>query len=187
MTLTTKLSSAMGENLGRGFSKLRSEIGYRAELMKYFGKLPELSQADRKLCETLKRTGIVMTSLEDLGIPSTSQLMAATEKMIPLLQRTNVAGNLSSNMRSAASHCLYGDPVAIAQKFPAIHLWGLQDRILDILENYYGAPMSCIGVNFTMAELRKETATPFSMPMRIVSLGDRRFAKGLAGEKGCRI
>ncbi|MEL6468422.1 MAG: 2OG-Fe(II) oxygenase [Cyanobacteria bacterium J06623_4] len=88
-----------------------------------------------------------MTSLEDLGIPSTSQLMAATEKMIPLLQRTNVAGNLSSNMRSAASHCLYGDPVAIAQKFPAIHLWGLQDRILDILENYYGAPMSCIGVN----------------------------------------
>ncbi|MEL6603458.1 MAG: phytanoyl-CoA dioxygenase [Cyanobacteria bacterium J06614_10] len=141
------LSSALGGKLRKGVSKLRSEVAHRTELMKYFGKLPDLSQADKQLCEELKRTGIVMTSLEDLGISSTPQLMAATEEMIPRLQRTDIAGNLSSNMRSAASHCLYGDPVAIAQKFPAIHLWGLQDRILDILENYYGAPMSCIGVN----------------------------------------
>ncbi|MEL6158283.1 MAG: 2OG-Fe(II) oxygenase [Cyanobacteria bacterium J06554_11] len=148
MTLTTKLSSVMGGKLlGKGVSKLRSEVAYRAELMKHIGRLPALSQEDRKLCEQLKQTGVVRTSLASLGLSLTPQLMQATREMVPQLQRASVVGNLSDNVRSAASHCLYGDPVAIAQKYSAIHLWGLQDRLLDILENYYGAPVSCIGVN----------------------------------------
>lgn len=137
----------MPTKIEKTLSAIASEFNYRAELVKYASKLPKLSPADRKIVAELKREGIAITSLDALSIPSTPQLLEATKNLLPQLQQTAVAGNLSTNRRAASSHCLYGNPVTIAKEYPVIFLWGLQDRILDILESYYGAPVSCIGIN----------------------------------------
>ncbi|MEL6353226.1 MAG: 2OG-Fe(II) oxygenase [Cyanobacteria bacterium J06627_28] len=129
------------------FLKFANELNYRCQLIKSVGHLPLLSQVDRNICRELDRTGIVITSLETLGLPSTSLLTEAIRRFLPQLKQSTIAGNLSENRRAAASHCLYGDPVVVGRDFPAIYLWGLEERLLNILENYYGAPVVCIGAN----------------------------------------
>ncbi|MEL7142570.1 MAG: hypothetical protein AAFS04_12520 [Cyanobacteria bacterium J06631_9] len=147
MTISAKLAKKLDAKIWTVFSKVVSEMNYRLELVKHIGQSPKLSTADRVLCEELKQKGIVITSLDDFSLPSTPQFRKAVDEFLPQLKQASIEGNLSSNQRAAGSHCLYGDSVAIGQNFPAIYLWGLENRILDILENYYGAPVACIGVN----------------------------------------
>lgn len=53
-------------------------------------------------------------------------------------------------------------------------MWGLENRILDILENYYGVPVACIGAN-----LRRDIANQQQIGTRLWHLDgeDRKVIK----------
>lgn len=119
---------------------------YRLSGWKAQGKpLAELPPADQQLVKTLQRQGGAQTSLAALGLPLTPDLFQAAQTL---------AGQLPSSAAHSNSHlghCIHGDAATIVQRYPEILLWGLQERLLDIVENYMQLPVAYLGV-----DLRKD-------------------------------
>lgn len=85
----------------------------------------------------MREEGAFVTSLQTLAIPSTSLVIASWEKLLPELLA------FSSNGKYAISL-----PYFKLMKSPEIFLWGLQERLLNIIENYIGFPVLYHGANF---------------------------------------
>ncbi|WP_008312556.1 hypothetical protein [Leptolyngbya sp. PCC 6406] len=126
---------------------LSNDILYRFDLAINSKNLPLLSKADLNIVDQLKKEGVVMTSLEDLAIPLTPQLKKAASYLVEDLENNGVTTPPSQNKKEAFSHSLPIDPIKISQEHPEIFLWGLEERILDILDYYIGVPSVCHGVN----------------------------------------
>lgn len=122
--------------------KVLHVLEHQVERVRNSGNLPELSLTDRLIVDALRSEGAFVTSLDALSIPSTPNLLNATERLIP-------------NMPPATPADLVARPgyTKIAAEYPEIFLWGLEDRLLNIVEHYIGLPPACIG-----ADLRKEIA-----------------------------
>lgn len=117
--------------------KIVSELAYKKQLEKYVNYLPQISPEDSTLVDSLRQEGVFVTSLQALSIPSTSLLLASAEKLLPELLA------FSSNGKYAISL-----PLFKLIKYPEIILWGLEERLLDIIENYIGLPVLYHGANF---------------------------------------
>ena len=107
--------------------------------------LAELSYANQDILQGLQRQGVFQTSLEALDLPLNSALLKASEGMVAKLPSAAEATN------GHLGHCLHGDAATILQQYPDMLLWGLQEPLLDLLENYMGMPVSYLGV-----DLRKD-------------------------------
>lgn len=104
--------------------------------------LPAVDAGQATLVSILHREGVHIGSLDDLAIPTTDALQAALERVAGPLAAVPPAG--SSTVRPTldellADRCLWQ--------------WGLQDRMLDIVENYLGVPARYYG-----ADVRREVA-----------------------------
>ena len=93
----------------------------------------------------LRQQGVFQTSLEALNFPLTPAFIRASQAMVAQLPDTSAPTN------GHLGHCIHGDAATILQQYPEILLWGLQEQLLDILENYMGMPVSYLGV-----DLRKD-------------------------------
>jgi hypothetical protein len=107
------------------FFQKKSELAYRKQIEKYVNYLPEISPEDLTLVDSLRQEGAFVTSLQALEIPSTSLLLPSTEKLLPELRAFSSNGN---NVISL--------PYFKLMKYPEIFLWGLEERLLNIIENY---------------------------------------------------
>ncbi len=119
--------------------RITSELAYKAALEKYAGNIPLLSPTDLALVNTFKREGIVVTSLEALGIPSTPLLIKAAKKLLPTIPKT-----FSSNKSEYVVHATS----AQIMEYPELFLWGLEERLLNIAENCIGLPVAYHGLYF---------------------------------------
>ena len=117
--------------------KVASELVYQKKLEKHLKHLPEISTVNSNLVESLRQEGAFITSLQELEIPSTSLLVASAEKLLPELQA------FSSNEKHAISL-----PLSKLMRYPEIFIWGLEERLLNIIENYIGLPVLYLGANF---------------------------------------
>ena len=115
---------------------INSELVYRIKLWKYAPKLPTLAAGDRLIVETLKREGVYVTTLAELGLTSTPEMLQAAHHQ------------LTQNILANNSH--------LAQKLPQISTvtdlaefsnWGWENRLLNIIENYLGLPVMFQGVH----------------------------------------
>lgn len=104
-----------------------------------------LSSSDQAIVKELQRQGGVQTSLEALDLTLNENLMKAAKAFAAQLPST------SDDSNSHLGHCIHGDAATIVQDYPEIFLWGLQDRLLDMIENYIQLPVSYLGV-----DLRKD-------------------------------
>ena len=125
-------------------TEVASELVYKVELLKHTPKLPCLSESDRAILNTLKHEGVLVTSLDALGIPSTSQTIESANKIVTRLKNTDSDPGIIQDKNYSITRIGY---TQLAVEYPEIFLWGLNERLVNIIENYIGLPIACIGVD----------------------------------------
>ena len=109
---------------------------YEKKLSKHKNRLAILNNEDKKIIDTLRQEGVFVTTLDNLSIAKTSEAV-------------NVATDLLLNSSELVydSNCkgIKGIPGDILQKYPEIILWGLDNRLLNLAENYIGLPIFYLG------------------------------------------
>lgn len=121
------------------FVQNSAELDYQAAVDKHAGNLPVLSTTDMALVEQVKSEGIVMTSLEALSIPSALQMLVAAKNLMPKIPQS-ISGNKNE-------YVVHATPQQIME-YPEIFFWGLEQRLLNIAENYLGLPVAYHGAYF---------------------------------------
>ena len=117
--------------------RVRYEQANKASREKYVSNLPILSPTDLNVVENLRREGVFVTSLEALNIPSTPLLLHAAKTLIPKIPTT---AKKNDYVVHASSEQIL--------EYPEIFLWGIEERILNIVENFIGLPVPYHGSYF---------------------------------------
>ncbi|MDJ0596863.1 MAG: response regulator [Pleurocapsa sp. MO_226.B13] len=109
---------------------------------KYRERLPQLSPEDARIVSTLEQEGVYVTSLPELTLPHTKRLL---KEMMVLHPHLYTLSNLKN----------WREGIPGLRKFlhTEILLWGLEERLLNIVENYIGLPLLFHGV-----DLRRDSA-----------------------------
>ncbi len=117
---------------------------YQKALREYQSKLPVLDPLDAKIVNALERTGIYVTSLESLGIPHTPEFLeAASHILLTLKETSNLPVNQNKYQIEAPSDKL--------MEHLELYHWGLNDRLLKIVERYLGLPVAYDGLTFILS------------------------------------
>lgn len=114
----------------------RSDRAYKTAVEKYASNLPPLASIDLDVVDNLIHEGVFVTSLEALKIPSTFQFLQAAKKLIPQIPTTKK----NDYVVHASSHQI--------MQHPEIFFWGLEERLLNIVESYIGLPVAYHGAYF---------------------------------------
>jgi hypothetical protein len=117
--------------------KSLSKYRYQREIEKHVNHLPVISSTDAALIDRLQTEGVVVTSLSALAIPSTVRLNNCVEELLPKLLACSSEGKRAIGLSWAEQ-----------MKYSEIFLWGLEERLLDIVENYIGLPVLYHGADF---------------------------------------
>ena len=130
--------------------KSLSERFYQKTVAKHSDYLPSISPADSTVLNSLQREGVFVTSLKALAIPSTDLLTETAKKLLSQLQvlPTNGADVVTLSNSQIAD-------------YPEIILWGVEERLLNIIENYIEMPVRYYG-----AGVRREIANGKSTDVR---------------------
>jgi hypothetical protein len=115
--------------------------------------LPPLSPDDMAIVEGLKRDGVYMTSLASLALPLTDEMFQSAQ---------SIAGSYEERVHSRAFNG-WETIMASADEIMGhreIFDWGLNQRLLNIVEAYLGLPVAYDGLNmfYTVAD-GKQVAT----------------------------
>ncbi len=142
-----------------------SNLTYQTLIQKHLDNLPKLSNTDLDLVETLKSEKIVVTSLAELSIPSTPQMLQAASSLI-----LEIPQSISGSQHEFTIHAT---PKQIMENLE-IFCWGLQQRLLNITENYLGLPVAYHGPYF-----RRDIANGIQKKSRLWHLDkeDRKLLK----------
>jgi hypothetical protein len=116
-----------------------AELDYLVSLEKHKTQLPVLSDADQALVETLKDKGFVRTSFTQLLIPSTHQMLKKAQSLM-----LRIPKSISTDKSEYVVHATS----AQIMEHLEIFLWGLEQRLLNIVENYLGLPVAYHGAYF---------------------------------------
>ncbi|MFM2430684.1 MAG: hypothetical protein RLZZ511_1897 [Cyanobacteriota bacterium] len=128
----------------RPASKRRRLVNRLKRLVGQSYRLPILSLNDTDLLATLRRRGVAEVHLDQLQFESTSAMWLAAQE---LARQLPSAANLGVNGETDfQGHCLHADSAKFVLDYPEILLWGLNDRLLDVLENYMRSAPALIGV-----------------------------------------
>jgi len=141
-----------------------TELAYYEALEKHARHLPLLSADDSLLIKEITAKGAFITNEENLSIPSTSTILQSAEKLLPRLRESRVdKDDITIHATSAQ-----------IMDYPELFLWGLEERLLDIAENYLGLPVAYHGVYF-----RRDIANQIHDRSRLwhVDMEDRRVLK----------
>ena len=117
----------------------QAELNYRAARKKHCEHLPFISDYEQDLIDKVRTEGVVMTSLEALSIPSTEIMLQAAKTLMPQLPRS-----ISDHKNDFVVHA---NPQQILEH-KEIFLWGLEQRLINIVENYIGLPVAYHGAYF---------------------------------------
>ena len=131
----------------------QAELNYQAARKKHFENLPVISDYEQDLIDELKTEGVAMTSLEALSIPSTEIVLQAAKSLMSKIPRT-----ISDNKNEFVVHAT---PQQILEH-QEIFLWGLEQRLINIIENYIGLPVAYHGAYF-----RRDVVNPVQIKSRL--------------------
>jgi hypothetical protein len=123
--------------------KILSFVKYELGKALYASRLPVLSEFDQGIVDDVKREGVAVRSLESLFFSSNPSLRETFDKLVHDLQ---APGHHAPEIQVATSNCISIHPIRIAKAYPELYLWGLDERLLNIVENYIGLPIVFHGV-----------------------------------------
>lgn len=130
---------------------VRHWLGKRHDkaLRRHRGSGSGLSAADARIVATLERRGVFVTTLGQLGLPGSQALMSRSAELAD-----GFAAQARALSRGGKDFIIV--PPRQIVRNAEIFRWGLQDRLLDIVEAYLGLPVAYDGVaiNYTVADGR---------------------------------
>ena len=126
----------MIQKIKQNLSAVTSECNYQISLLKHSRKLPQLSVGDGRIVNILKKEGVCITTLTDLGLPNTEKLLQAAEGLLPEMEKVN---HVHSNHKLPQIYTV--------THLPDFYTWGGSKRLLNIIENYIGLPIIFHGVH----------------------------------------
>ncbi|MEA5504081.1 2OG-Fe(II) oxygenase [Halotia wernerae UHCC 0503] len=147
------------------FVRYQADLAYQTALEKHIPNLPVISKNDFDVIETIKDEGVVITSLEKLEIHSTLKFLHAAQNLLPKIPQS-ISGYKNKFTIHATSQQI--------MEYPEIFLWGLEQRLLDIVENYLGLPVAYHGAYF-----RRDIANQVEQGSRLwhIDKEDRKVLK----------
>lgn len=117
-------------------SALYSDLVFHLKRWQHTKNLPVLEKRDRIILETLKRDGVYVTTLADLGLNYTSELLKAAYEQ------------LSRMPNPKNEHLEEKWPqITTVTGLPEFYNWATQKRLQNIIENYIGVPIKFHGVH----------------------------------------
>jgi hypothetical protein len=142
---------------------INSEIIYRKNLWQYAKNLSAIESRDRAIVDTLKSEGIYITTLEELAFNSTTQLLNASNTLLPIMGK----GNYTDSSQNPPE-------IYIVTHLADFYNWGSEPRLLKIIEHYIGLPVAYHGV-----QIRKDfiNLNQFSTMLWHRDSEDRRIVK----------
>ncbi|MEM7554639.1 MAG: 2OG-Fe(II) oxygenase [Cyanobacteria bacterium P01_A01_bin.84] len=148
-----------------GFVKNPAEEIYQAALRQHFSYLPQLSVTDQEIVEKINQEGVAISSLTDLLIPQSEQLLEAALGIMP-----DIPNSLKEENREYVVHATSQQIMS----YPEIFLWGLEERLLNIVETYLGLPVAYHGAYF-----RRDIANQVEYKSRLwhIDVEDRKILK----------
>ena len=106
-------------------------------------------KVDKDISNGLIKDAVCVTSLEDLALAETTELMHTVSDMLPGLPNASEhkpKGNAADG-RSTSLHCYSVDPPELIVQYPIVLKWGLEEHLLDIMEAYLGLPPALTNVH----------------------------------------
>ncbi|MHC5610689.1 MAG: phytanoyl-CoA dioxygenase family protein [Nostoc sp.] len=117
-------------------STLSSDFKYYVARWQHSRNLPALEGRDRNILNALKKDGVCVTTLTDLGLNSSPELLKAAYHQLSQMENTN------------NDHLEQKWPqISTVTGLPEFYAWGIEKRLLNIIENYIGLPVAFHGVH----------------------------------------
>ncbi|WP_375472439.1 phytanoyl-CoA dioxygenase [uncultured Nostoc sp.] len=120
----------------RKISTLSSDFRYYVALWKHSRNLPALEGCDRNILKALKKEGVYVTTLADLGFNSSSELLKAAYQQLSQMENSN---NDHLDEKLPQIYTVTG--------LLEFYAWGMEKRLLNLIENYIGLPIAFHGVH----------------------------------------
>ncbi|MBD2298788.1 phytanoyl-CoA dioxygenase [Nostoc sp. FACHB-190] len=115
---------------------LYSDLVFNLKRWRHTKNLPVLESRDRIIVETLKRDGVYTTTLADLGLDFSAELLQAANYQLSRIRNPN-----NENLAEKWPH------ITTVTALPEFSQWATQKRLLNIIENYIGLPITFHGVH----------------------------------------
>ena len=125
-------------------AEINGLLQFKSKQFRHRQNLPILEGNDQALSQRVCHTGAAQTSLSELAFPYNPEFLKALKRLSPQLQALPSSAICPEDVKTVQGHITFVDPEIIIKDFPEILLWGLQDRVLDILENIVGLPVNLI-------------------------------------------
>ncbi|AFY31069.1 hypothetical protein [Calothrix sp. PCC 7507] len=147
------------------FWQHQAELEYQTAVAQHIPNLPVLSTTDMNLVETIKNEGVAITSLADLEIASTPDMFQSAKNLMPKIP-PSITGNKNEFVVHASSQQI--------MEHPEIFLWGIEPRLINIVETYLGLPVAYHGAYF-----RRDIANQVERKSRLwhIDKEDRKVLK----------
>ncbi|MEH2289977.1 phytanoyl-CoA dioxygenase [Nostoc sp.] len=120
----------------RKISTLSSDLQYYVARWKHSRNLPALEGCDRNILKVLKKDGVCVTTLADLGFNSSFELLKAANQQLSQMENPN---NDHLDEKLPQIYTVTG--------LPEFYAWGMEKRLLNLIENYIGLPIAFHGVH----------------------------------------
>jgi hypothetical protein len=120
----------------RKISTLYSDFEYYVARWKHSRNLPALEGGDRQILNALKKDGVYVTTLADLRLNSSSELLKAAYHQLSQVGNPN-NDHLDEKLPQ----------ISTVTGLPEFYAWGIEKRLLNIIENYIGLPVAFHGVH----------------------------------------
>jgi hypothetical protein len=145
--------------------KYQADCLYQKSIENHIPNIPPLPVDDVNLLEKINEEGVVITTLEKLRISSAHELFKSAQILIP-----EISQNICSHENQITIHASSQQII----EYPQIFLWGLEQRLLNIIENFLGLPVAYQGVYF-----RRDIANQLELGSRLwhIDREDRKIFK----------
>ena len=113
--------------------KARQEQAYQELLKQHAPFIPKLNDEDAILLKTLQENGTCVVPINNFKIASTDSMLKVAATLVNKLKlMTPQIGSNNYRIDLTKSQLI---------KYPEIFLWGLEEKLLDLIENYIGLPV----------------------------------------------
>ncbi|MBD2664459.1 hypothetical protein B6N60_00811 [Richelia sinica FACHB-800] len=138
---------------------------YQRKINQHSQNLPILNMESLKLIEKIQQDGVAITSLSELGIKDTEKMLVVAQKLAKELVQLEA--------ESVQNYVIHASCEEMS-RFPQIFLWGIDPKLLNIVENYLG-----LSVAYQGAYLRRDIANGLEIGSRLwhIDQEDRRVIK----------
>ncbi len=133
-------------------SKLRRSVAFLDSIRRRAqarSKLPPRTELTERIIGALVSDGVISVGLDELELSTDPEFTASVERSKAELLATQTYAE--REYEAGFEHCIPINPSRIATEYPALYMWGLNEKLLDMVENILGEPPAYHG-----AMLRKE-------------------------------